>query len=230
MAAQEYYQSFQQHPPQGAPPPYTATSPLPQNGRPSLAPAQSPYNYSPQPNSFAQHQFLQLPGQGQPSPQSWSLQPGSSYTPPVPYQGGPQRYSPATQGYPLIPSRSKSEPPENRRPSVDLYSSRKHHSHSRSQSRSRSRSQSREYSSRSRSRSRHHSHHRKRSHSDRDTFIGAGAGGLIGDALLPGLGTLFGALAGGVGGHEYAHRKESRSHSDSGYRDGITVRSGWIRR
>jgi hypothetical protein len=54
--------------------------------------------------------------------------------------------------------------------------------------------------------------------------------------LIRNRGTLVGAAFGGVGGHEYAHRKddkrrrESRSHSDSGYRDGITVRSGWIRR
>lgn len=53
---------------------------------------------------------------------------------------------------------------------------------------------------------------------------------MIGDALVPGLGTLWGALAGGLGGHEYGKRRESRSKSDSGYRDGITVKSGWIRR
>ncbi|KIW01451.1 uncharacterized protein PV09_07209 [Verruconis gallopava] len=251
MAAQEYYQSFQE-PLQGAPP-YPVPPPPPQGGRrPSLAPVQPAYshNYSPAPSNYAQQQFLGVPGQVPESVQPW--RPQSDYPQPH-YQGppaGPQ------YGAALMPSRSKSEPPEYRRTSVDSYGSHKHHHHhhhnhshshsqrSRSRSRSRSRHHDRDYDDRdysdhgesSRSRSRHHSHRRRSSHESRDTFLGAGAGGLIGDALLPGLGTLFGAIAGGLGGHEYAHRKderkrrESRSNSDSAYRDGITVKSGWIRR
>jgi len=242
MAANEYYQSFQ------TPPPYSSSPP----GRPSVAPVQSPHNYSPQPSHNSQPQYLKPilknsnSHQGFPSPQPWD----SSYPAPVPYQGSPlarpsnNNLLAPPMSYALAPSRSKSEPPENRRTSLDTSYDRHHHHHrhhSRSRSRS-SRSSSRDYRdrsisrSRSRSRSRshhsHHSHNRKRSHSGRDTFIGAGAGGIIGDAIMPGLGTLWGALAGGMGGHEYSGRKgrSSRSKSDSGYRDGITVHSGWIRR
>jgi len=261
MAAQDYYQSFQQLP-QTAPPAYSSTPPG-GGRRPSVAPVQSPYNYSPQPSNHSQPQYLKPilknsnSHQGHPSPQPWNAQQGSPYPAPALYQGSPlarpsnnNLLAPPTN-YALTPSRSKSEPPENRRTSVDPSYERHHHHrrhHSRSRSRS-SRSSSRDYRgrdrsgsrshSRSRSRSRshhshhsHHSHSRKQSHSGRDTFIGAGAGGLIGDAIIPGLGTLLGALAGGLGGHEYGERKgkTSRSKSDNGYRDGVTVHSGWVRR
>lgn len=44
-----------------------------------------------------------------------------------------------------------------------------------------------------------------------DTFIGAGGGAIVGDLIFPGLGTLGGAILGGVGGHEYGKKKASRS-------------------
>lgn len=53
--------------------------------------------------------------------------------------------------------------------------------------------------------------HRK-THESRDTFLGAGAGGIIGDAIFPGLGTAAGLLIGGLGGRKYA--KDKRSHSE----------------
>jgi hypothetical protein len=53
--------------------------------------------------------------------------------------------------------------------------------------------------------------HQKK-HENRDTFLGAGAGGIIGDAIFPGLGTAAGLLIGGLGGRKYA--KDKRSHSE----------------
>lgn len=194
MAANDYYQGFHQPQPQQGPP-YPSTPPPPGHGRrPSLASVQSPHNFSPQPINYGPQQYLQIPGQG-------------GYQPPVPYTGPPPAYP--NGNYSLAPMRSKSEPPENQRMSVDEYgrsrqSSRHYSKHRESRSRSRSRPRRRDYeddeysgSSGSRSRSPHHSHHRKsshsgsrhrkRSHSGRDTFLGAGAGGIVGDAILPGL-------------------------------------------
>lgn len=44
-----------------------------------------------------------------------------------------------------------------------------------------------------------------------NTFLGAGGGALIGDMIFPGLGTIGGAILGGVGGHEY-EKKRTRSN------------------
>lgn len=52
----------------------------------------------------------------------------------------------------------------------------------------------------------------KKKQSGVSTFLGAGGGALIGDAIFPGLGTLGGAILGGVGGHEYG--KQRRSYSN----------------
>ena len=86
----------------------------------------------------------------------------------------------------------------------------------RSPSRSRSRSRSRD-----RERRRHHNNHKSSHTSSRDqsggkkasstsTFLGAGGGALLGDMIFPGLGTIGGAILGGVGGHEYSKDKKSR--------------------
>ena len=70
---------------------------------------------------------------------------------------------------------------------------------------SRSRSQSRDR--------RHHHHHKSRPEMQRkkssgvNTFLGAGGGAILGDLIFPGLGTLGGALIGGVGGHEYGKKR-----------------------
>ncbi|KAF3049924.1 hypothetical protein E8E11_009129 [Didymella keratinophila] len=56
--------------------------------------------------------------------------------------------------------------------------------------------------------------HQKK-HDNRDTFLGAGAGGIIGDAIFPGLGTAAGLIIGGLGGRKYAKDKQ-RSHSEEG--------------
>jgi hypothetical protein len=61
-----------------------------------------------------------------------------------------------------------------------------------------------------------HSHHsrdgsytQRKEHQDRDTFLGAGAGAIVGDAIFPGLGTAAGILLGGLGGRKYAKRSKS---------------------
>ncbi|KIW93560.1 uncharacterized protein Z519_06165 [Cladophialophora bantiana CBS 173.52] len=80
-----------------------------------------------------------------------------------------------------------------------------------------------------------------------DGFIGAAGGGLLGDLLFPGLGTVGGALVGWVGGKDYGkhrkwreekrdreqerwereyHRRSSNSRSRSQSRDRDTQRSG----
>lgn len=73
-----------------------------------------------------------------------------------------------------------------------------------------------DYSDRDYERSRGHrtkTHQKK--HDNRDTFLGAGAGGIIGDAIFPGLGTAAGLIIGGLGGRKYAKDKQ-RSHSEEG--------------
>jgi len=76
--------------------------------------------------------------------------------------------------------------------------------------------------SRSRDGRKHHHHHHhhdrpgmgKKKGSGVSTFLGAGGGAIIGDAIFPGLGTLGGAILGGVSGHEFG--KQRRSYSDTG--------------
>lgn len=57
---------------------------------------------------------------------------------------------------------------------------------------------------------------------NRDTFLGAGGGAIIGDAIFPGLGTAVGLLLGGYGGKKHAEmsaeRRRSRSEKETGYR------------
>ncbi|KAF2434998.1 hypothetical protein EJ08DRAFT_645928 [Tothia fuscella] len=231
MAAQEYYQSFR---------PHGQTS--------TLSPQRPPYPVSPGPSSYNPSPYLQPTAQsytpqGATPPQYGRPRPQQQYSS-YPFPQGPSQPSPQYASHsllalpPLQPSRSRSEPAESSR--LSLYHDRRHnhhhysHRHSRSRSRSRHSHQSRRHSrsssrsdSRRRSGSHSHSHKDHKDHKDRDTFLGAGGGALVGDALFPGLGTLGGALFGGWGGRNYG---KSRSKSDSGYRDGITVKSGWIRR
>ncbi|KAK5113351.1 hypothetical protein LTR62_003450 [Meristemomyces frigidus] len=101
------------------------------------------------------------------------------------------------------------------------------------------------YDSRSLSRDRkkhHHHHHRDpspRNSKKKDktsTFLGAGGGALIGDLIFPGLGTIGGAILGGMGGHEYSKQQRSYSNDarsrsyhgsrDDGYDEGRGRRGG----
>lgn len=78
--------------------------------------------------------------------------------------------------------------------------------------RSRSRSRSR---SRGRDRDMRRKHVEKKKSSGVNTFLGAGGGALLGDMIFPGLGTIGGALLGGVGGHEYGKSRDKTHHERS---------------
>lgn len=125
-------------------------------------------------------------------------------------------------------SSSSSSPERSRSRSRSRY---RVHSHSNFRARStRSTSRARREHSRSRSRSRHsqtsrprarnnHNHnHHHHNHKDRNTFLGAFGGGAIGDLIMPGLGTLGGALLGGVGGREAS--RNGHNSEKGGRREG----------
>ena len=92
---------------------------------------------------------------------------------------------------------------------------RRNHDRARDYDRSRDLDHDSDYSDRDydRSRASRSKTHQKK-HENRDTFLGAGAGGIIGDAIFPGLGTAAGLVIGGLGGRKYA--KDKRSHSEEG--------------
>lgn len=234
MAAQEYYQGSvpqsmpqqpqppQQRPPtlqappyplyDGPPPPYSAAqdqrphSQPPPNQRysssqPGYQPSGLSQQYRPPSNGYETHQYPPEKVPQQPYPQD-------GYRPPIQqdYQQRPpppsrQHYSqPAYANAPAVQPYAPTSQPSFRRDS---------HSHnrrdtsydSRDRSRSRSRGRDRDYSSARKL------HHQRKKSSGVNTFLGAGGGALIGDAIFPGLGTLGGALLGGFGGHEYGKSK-----------------------
>ncbi|KAK3049971.1 hypothetical protein LTR09_008891 [Extremus antarcticus] len=86
--------------------------------------------------------------------------------------------------------------------------------------------------SRSRDRDRKHKHNHDRPPTDRkksssvNTFLGAGGGAIIGDLIFPGLGTIGGALLGGVGGHEYSKKRPSSTPSRAQNRRSANSNSG----
>ncbi|CAD6441282.1 58a9a6db-6cae-4768-9d0e-0ee4d0b8d31d-CDS [Sclerotinia trifoliorum] len=147
----------------------------------------------------------------------------------------------------LRPRRSISEPPDprylaqhipgyhhrGRSRSPSYYSSPER---SPSRSRNRAHPHSRAHSTRSLSRDRRsHSHSRSQNprssraqarhdHKDRNTFLGAFGGGAIGDLIMPGLGTLGGALLGGVGGREVS--RNGRRNEKTGRKEGRRILGG----
>lgn len=211
MAAQDYYNSFSTGPqgpsypqqqPQQVPYPQSQLQQRPPSFTPSSAPppySPGPYN-GPRPNS---QQSQQAPFFSPPPNNATLRPPGQGY-----------------DGSALKPARSYSSPP------ADYKHHHHHHSSDSSPSRSRSRSRSRErrrshssrYGERGFERG-YDDHHHRAPHKDMDTFLGAGGGAIIGDAIFPGLGTIGGLILGGVGGREYAKKKErserSSRHSDS---------------
>lgn len=153
----------------------------------------------------------------------------------------------------LRPQRSNSEPPSpehyhrpqpytHSHPTSDSHrtSHSKSRSHSRSHSRDRSPSSSRNgHSHTHHHHQSHHHHHHSHSHSrsrssnptpkdhtSRDTFLGAAGGGVIGDLIFPGLGTVGGALLGALGGNERARRKRGESEG-GGRRRRKTYEEEW---
>ncbi|KAH7412155.1 hypothetical protein DE146DRAFT_271471 [Phaeosphaeria sp. MPI-PUGE-AT-0046c] len=263
MAAAEYYMGTahelpgnrppQAYPsqPQGSPPPYQQQYP------------QQPYNTS---YNIALPQHQPLPQTYPPAPPQIQHNYAPDSRPPPPYPTGPPQFptGPAQQntylGPPLQPIRSHSQPARVHFAGEDDFDSS---SSSRSRSSSperrrrhrRHRSRDDEYATESRSGDgrRHRSHHetraQRREHKDRDTFLGAGAGALVGDVIFPGLGTAAGILLGGLGGRKYARSKSEddvrghrsrRGEGDDGYdsssgeerrrhRHGYEKRRGWGR-
>ena len=70
---------------------------------------------------------------------------------------------------------------------------------------------------------------RRQKSSGVNTFLGAGGGAIVGDLIFPGLGTLGGALLGGVGGHEYGKKRASSNPSKGGRRKGDTYEDEYRR-
>jgi hypothetical protein len=197
---QQYQNPYQ--PTQGQPPPPYEQS------KPSVHFAQSPRPQEAQrPNSFSGPR---------PNPQSWAPQYGHNppYPPPaIQYpQAQQQQYLPQqyqnNYSQPPRPHNHHLTPyghPNDSKSSLSGYSSdpephRRRHRHRHEHSRSRSRD--------------HSGRKRRTSESSRsanaDGFIGAAGGGLIGDLIFPGLGTVGGALAGWIGGKDYGEKRKKR--------------------
>ncbi|ETN43745.1 uncharacterized protein HMPREF1541_02904 [Cyphellophora europaea CBS 101466] len=229
-------QSYQPSSPwsQGPPPP--PYEPLIEQHKPSVhfAPTPSPFHNQHRPNSFSggqrpnpqswapaayvqNTQALQPhPQQQQYSPQGYPPQQGQAYQnnysqPPRPNGPGnthlrpyaPSHLNPAaaaaTSAVDLSSSSGYSSDPEYRR---HKHKHRHGHSHNHSRSRSRERSHSD-------GRGRRRTSETSRS-ANADGFLGAAGGGLIGDLIFPGLGTVGGALAGWIGGKGYGERRKGR--------------------
>ncbi|KAF2230865.1 hypothetical protein EV356DRAFT_508177 [Viridothelium virens] len=192
-------QQLQQYPPppqqQYTPQQQQYPPPPPQQQQYPPPPTQSPYPQSPS-------QKPQGPYQTPSYAQSQYLQPppngavnGNNLSiPPVGAPGSSQ----------LRPIRSHSSPPDdyyNDNYDRDLDRSRRPHHHHHSHSHSRDRRAS-----------------AAKSHKNRDTFLGGGAGAIVGDAIFPGLGTVGGLLLGGWAGHDHASRKEEKRDLDERWR------------
>jgi len=226
MAAAEYFQPgarppFEQqnslhHPPQ----PQRASSSQPafgwnssQQGHPSPQhPAQTSH-YPPPPYHALNHEqkpqaavhFAQAPSPGehdrpsvaQPRPQSYST------NQPIYHAHPSQQLAPCQQN-PYVPPEYQSQqpfyppPPQRPRPSLsntDLAHGGGGYLSDPEPHRRKHKNRSRRISDNSRS-------------TNADAFLGAAGGGLIGDLIFPGLGTIGGAVVGWVGGKDYGkHRK-----------------------
>lgn len=202
-SSQPYYPSSQAHTASQPPPPYT-TYASQQQHKPSVhfPPSPTPQHLTP----FNQ----QRPSISNSSPHSWhgsqsqgpyadyQYSASSSQLQPRPYHPQHQNAAPLQNPHYLSPHMHYSQPntsteylgtgcssdPEDRR--------RKRHRHSR-----RSSGESRDASRRDR-------------RSSTDALIGATGGGLIGDLIMPGLGTLGGAALGWLGGKDFGKKRRER--------------------
>lgn len=233
MAAAEYYNPGGQQ--QLGPPP---AQPFQQGGNPNppypMSDAPPPYSEFPQPRPHSQ-----------PPPHQRPPQPNDAYRPPPPPNGYPQQqpekngrpmYFSNNSQPPMPPQQQQYAPQWQPQPQgyvplagtpamQQVYGGQQNPGAGRRTSSTPVVRPSRRDESRSRSRSggrhrKHHHHHdrpqmaRKKS-SGVNTFLGAGSGAIIGDLIFPGLGTLGGAILGGVGGHEYGKgKKDRRTHSN----------------
>ncbi|KAI4924121.1 hypothetical protein J4E85_008281 [Alternaria conjuncta] len=226
-----------QQPPAQPPRPHVSNPPYANTPPPSYSaypqpPPQQPYGYPPQQQQ--QQQYY---------PEKKNAQAMTAPYPQTPPAGGyypPQQPMPQNHGYlgaPLQPYRSHSQPARVRfadqdsdrstslgsvsdsddySPPRHSNSSRhhRHHSHStrdRSTSRDRSRNERRHKPRKSHSFDKAH----EDKHKNRDTFLGAGAGTIIGDVIFPGLGTAAGLVLGGYGGRKYADQRSKSDYAGS---------------
>ncbi|KAF1844758.1 uncharacterized protein K460DRAFT_354644 [Cucurbitaria berberidis CBS 394.84] len=253
MAAQEYYtgtQGAQELPSHDNPNLYSQPSqlPQPQHQQPQPYPRQHfnaptyaetpPPSYSLYPQQPIQQQQMQVyhpPQQQRPAkgPQTTTA-PYPQTSPAMPYFPPPPQQQNGYLGAPVQHVRSHSQPARvhfadqesDRSTDVGSISDsdesprpqqrhRRHHSHSHDA----------DYSDRERDRGHRHTKTDKKDRKIRDTFLGAGAGTIIGDVIFPGLGTAAGLLLGGYSGRKYAERSKSEDpphhhrHRDA-YRDG----------
>lgn len=169
---------------------YPPHQPSPLNGSPYLQPQQPQQPPPPyQPEHKASISFAQPP---QPQRSSFSGGQRPQYNPqhlaPVPYN--PQQYG---QPAPIRPNMDSNN--SSYSVASGYKSDPEHHRRTHKQQTGKERAQKRRISESSRS-------------SNTDGFLGAAGGGLIGDLIMPGLGTVGGALIGYLGGKDYGqHRK-----------------------
>ena len=182
-----------------------------------------PPSYSPY---AQQHEKQQLQAYPPPNPLQQQQHPGPAgpYFPPPPQQ--PNNYL----GVPPQHIRSHSQPPTRVHftddASTRLGSETESSSSARPRRRRHGKHRSHDDSARSRDadsdsdhsdRPRRAKTHQKK-HDSRDTFLGAGAGGILGDAIFPGLGTAAGLILGGLGGRKYARERRGGSVEGRGHR------------
>ena len=176
-----------------APPPYSEQarpqSQPPPSHRPSVHFPNQPATYQQyRPNqpvipNVDTHQY---PPEKMPAPQ----RPPNNYRPSDYTSSHPPTLPPQQYGGPTAVAPGLSQVYSNQQWQPQRPSSSSQDPHRRS---SRSRSRSRE-------RRRRHQHKQKPRDKNMSTFLGASGGAVIGDLIFPGLGTLGGALLGGVGG------------------------------
>ncbi|KAI7152968.1 hypothetical protein KC349_g8668 [Hortaea werneckii] len=209
--------------------PHSHSQPPPMTRPPLQTPHHSDYQYRPQqgdthmypPEKQAHFNNAQQNGfipPGNYAPQGRS----SSYQQPPGRQGYPFPNGappPAQPPYATSSSRQPSKPQH--RPSPSPY--RNDSSRSRSRSRSREKSSRRKhrphYDARPQYYERPSQEQQRKKSNGVSTFLGAGGGAVLGDIIFPGLGTLGGAILGGVGGHEYGKQRRSYSNDREYYED-----------
>lgn len=156
--------------------------------------------YPPNHSSMNTHQYPPEKLPQYPPPPPWVQQPGY----PAPIAPGLSQAYPA-QSYP--------GPPPQTYPS-QAYPGQTYAGQTRPQQ-PRPNSYTRPTRSRSQSRERRKHHHKSqpegkpKKNTGMNTFLGAGGGAIIGDLIFPGMGTLGGALLGGIGGHEYGKKRSA---------------------
>ena len=211
---QQQYLSPLPYPLSDAPPPYTSYM----NQRP-LSQSQS----QPPPHTRPHPDYSPNSGYQYPSPPNQNANINTHQYPPEKQVHFGQPGRPVPNGG--VPAVQQSGRGSRRRTSTAKYDSSgspyrdEHRDDSKTRSPSRSRSRDIEKPHH------HHHHHRidnnerpqqKRKGSGVSTFLGAGGGAVIGDLIFPGLGTIGGALLGGLSGHEFGRERRSYS-SDRDY-------------